>query len=127
MATRKNPSVAATNKLASNTKAAKPVKKANNSGAKKTPDPGKPKQKLVRDSFTIPKSEYAVLAELKQRAAQLVRPIKKSELLRAGIMALSTMTDRSFLSALDAVPSLKAGRPLKIEAAPLAKSLSKKR
>jgi len=80
-------------------------------GATKTPEPSKLKHKLVRDSFTIPKSEYAVLGELKQRAARLARPVKKSELLRAGISALSTMTDKSFLSALDAVPSLKTGRP----------------
>ena len=33
-----------------------------------------PKNKLVRDSFTIPKAEYAVLNELKQRATRLTRP-----------------------------------------------------
>ena len=75
------------------------------------PQAAKPKHKLVRDSFTIPKSEYVVLGELKQRAAGLARPIKKSELLRAGISALSRMADKAFLSALDAVPSLKTGRP----------------
>jgi hypothetical protein len=67
--------------------------------------------KLVRDSFTIPKDEYVVLDELKERAARLVRPVKKGELLRAGIAALKAMPDRSFLAALSAVPSLKPGRP----------------
>ena len=69
------------------------------------------KQKLVRDSFTIPKQEYAVLAALKQRAIRLQRPVKKSELLRAGIAALQAMPDTELLSALQAVPSLKTGRP----------------
>lgn len=69
------------------------------------------KQKLVRDSFTIPKTEYAVLDALKQRALKLERSVKKSELLRAGIAALNAMPDRAFLAALDAVPSLKTGRP----------------
>lgn len=75
------------------------------------PLPEAPKQKLVRDSFTIPKSEYAVLEGLKHRGAGLRRPVKKSELLRAGIKALQAMSDRAFLAALAGVPSLKTGRP----------------
>ncbi len=71
----------------------------------------KPKQ--VRDSFTLPKTEYAVLGELKERAAKLTHSVKKSELLRAGIKALATMTDANFLSALKAVPAIKTGRPKK--------------
>ena len=73
--------------------------------------PAKVKNKLVRDSVTIPKSEYAVLDGLKQRAANLTRPAKKSELLRAGIKALDGMSDKAFLAALAGVPSLKTGRP----------------
>ena len=73
--------------------------------------PVKPKHKLVRDSFTIPKVEYLVLDALKQRAADLKRPTKKSELLRAGIAALNAMPDKAFLATLDGVPSLKTGRP----------------
>jgi hypothetical protein len=75
-----------------------------------------PKQKLVRDSFTIPKSEYAVLEGLKVRATNLKRPTKKSEMLRAGIAALQGMTDKAFLRALNSVPSLKTGRPMGSEA-----------
>jgi hypothetical protein len=71
----------------------------------------KPKQKLVRDSFTIPKNEYALLAALKQRGVGLGHPVKKSELLRAGIAALQAMPDEALLLALRAVPSLKTGRP----------------
>jgi hypothetical protein len=69
------------------------------------------KAKLVRDSFTIPKSEYAVLEGLKVRAANLARPVKKSELLRAGVAVLHAMADKAFLAALNGVPSLKTGRP----------------
>jgi hypothetical protein len=78
--------------------------------------PAKVKHKLVRDSFTIPKSEYAVLEALKHRAANLKRPVKKSELLRAGISALNAMSDKAFLAALSGVPSLKTGRPSKATA-----------
>jgi hypothetical protein len=69
------------------------------------------KPKLVRESFTIPKIEYVVLEALKQRAAQLMRPVKKSELLRAAIKELAALPDAAFLIALDKVPALKTGRP----------------
>ena len=69
------------------------------------------KPKLVRDSFTIPKAEYAVLESLKLRAATLARPSKKSEVLRAGIVVLNAMNDKAFVAALNAVTSLKTGRP----------------
>ena len=72
---------------------------------------GKPK--LVRDSFTMPKAEYAAIDVLKQRAAKLARPAKKSELLRAGIKALSALGDKALLEALGAVPTIKTGRPNK--------------
>lgn len=88
-------------------------------------EPAKPKHKLVRDSFTMPRGEYAVIAELKQRALQFLRPVKKSEILRAGICALSKMSDRSLRSALGAVPSLKTGRPGR-DAAPAGKAAPKK-
>ena len=74
--------------------------------------PAKPKKpKLVRDSFTIPKTEYLVLEALKQRAVSLAQPAKKSELLRAGIKALAAMSDADLRAALQAVPAIKTGRP----------------
>ncbi len=79
------------------------------------PKPDKPaktkKPKLVRDSFTIPKTEYGMFDELKQRAARLAHPVKKSEVLRAGVKALAAMPDAVFLAALQAVPAIKTGRP----------------
>ena len=90
-------------------KSAKPVAKP-----VATPKPAKTKKpKMVRDSMTIPKAEYAVLDALKLRAAKLASPVKKTELLRAGIKALAAMSDAGFVVALKAVPSLKTGRPSK--------------
>ena len=71
------------------------------------------KPKLVRDSFTIPKAEYLVLDELKQRSIKLANPAKKSELLRAGIKALAAMSDAAFAAAMKVVPTIKTGRPAK--------------
>ena len=69
------------------------------------------KLKLVRDSFTIPKLEYLILEELKQRGGKLGNSVKKSELIRAGVKALAAMSDANFLAALKAVPTIKTGRP----------------
>jgi hypothetical protein len=93
-------------------KALAPVDGGKSKKASATTKPAKPKKpKLVRDSFTIPKEEYEVLATLKQRCVALARPSKKSELLRAGIKALAAMSDKSLLAAVQAVPSIKTGRP----------------
>ena len=85
---------------------AEPVKAVKPKAAPKVKKP-----KLVRDSFTIPKAEFLVLDELKTRAAALAHPIKKSELLRAGVKSLAAMSDNAFLASLHAVPAIKTGRP----------------
>lgn len=69
------------------------------------------KPKLVRDSFTIPKDEYQVIDNLKQRSAKLGHPMKKSELLRAGIKVLNGLGEAEFKAALADVPAIKTGRP----------------
>ena len=85
------------------TAVAKPV------AAKAEAKPKKPK--LVRDSFTIPRDEYVAIDTLKERSVALGRPAKKSELLRAGLMALQAMSPNALRAALEAVPTIKTGRP----------------
>lgn len=80
-------------------------------GARLTVDPGK--QKLIRDSFTIPKNEYQTLDLLKSRLLRLSYSARKSELLRAGVAALARMSDGQLLAAIAVVPNLKTGRPSK--------------
>ena len=87
----------------------KPAAKGAVQVAAKTDKQKKPK--LVRDSFTIPKSEYSVIEVLKLRSQKLGRPTKKSELLRAGIKVLAAMSDIQFKAALAEVPAIKTGRP----------------
>ncbi len=69
------------------------------------------KPKLVRDSFTIPKNEFVAIDALKTRAIALGTSVKKSELLRAGLMVLKGLSDAAYKAALTAVPTLKTGRP----------------
>ena len=80
---------------------------------KKAPEPAvkDKKVKVVRDSFTIPKNEFAQLGDMKKKALSLGLDIKKSELIRAGLMLLNAASDVAFKKALAAVPTLKTGRP----------------
>jgi hypothetical protein len=113
-APRTRKAVAAAAPVTPGAKPAKAAKAAKADDAAKAPKADKArKPKLVRDSFTIPKSEYAVLEELKLRAAKLGRPAKKSEVLRAGVQALAAMGDAAFLATVGAVPTVKTGRPAK--------------
>lgn len=101
----------ATKRTAPQTTVAKPAA-AKPVAAKPTKAEAKPKKpKLVRDSFTIPKDEYAGIDTLKERSVALGRPAKKSELLRAGLMALLAMSPNALHAALEAVPTIKTGRP----------------
>jgi hypothetical protein len=79
--------------------------------------PAKPakekKVKVVRDSFTLPKTELLQIADMKKRAMALGVEVKKSELIRAGLQALSTLSDAPFKKALGNVPTIKTGRPAK--------------
>ena len=97
--------------VAEKTPASKPAKAAAAVKPSKATEPKGKKPKLVRDSFTIPKDEYAVLDTLKDRATALAHPVKKSELLRAGLKVLAGLSDSALRSALQAVPSIKTGRP----------------
>jgi hypothetical protein len=72
-----------------------------------------PKMKMERDSFTMPKAEYAQFSLLKSRLEKLAQPAKKSELIRAGLMQLSAMTDAALKAAMSKVPTIKTGRPKK--------------
>jgi len=69
--------------------------------------------KLVRDSFTMPQADFALIHSLKERALDLRRPTKKGELLRAGLHSLQKLSDAQFRIVLDLLPKLKAGRPRK--------------
>lgn len=74
----------------------------------------KPKKvKLVRNNFSLPAHEHALLTDLKKRAKKLGKEFKKSEFLRAGIAHLVALTDTVLVNTLSKVERVKAGRPSK--------------
>jgi hypothetical protein len=71
------------------------------------------KDKLVRDSFTMPESEYALISQLKKRCLAKGVAAKKSEILRAAIASLADASDASVLKAVKRLNVIKTGRPAK--------------
>ncbi|HYD96361.1 MAG TPA: hypothetical protein VEC01_13615 [Noviherbaspirillum sp.] len=96
-------------------KTAKPAGKAKPAVVKADADAKeKPKKpKLVRDSFTMPEAEYAVLGDVKKACLKAGIEVKKSELLRVGVALLREMDTAKLKVVLDTLPALKAGRPKK--------------
>lgn len=97
---------------------AKPVetKAAVNAEAKAAPakaDKKAKKAKVVRDSFTMPEDDYSKIAALKKQCQAAGVPVKKSELLRAGLQALQSMTEAKLLALVSGLENVKTGRPSK--------------
>jgi len=69
------------------------------------------KAKLVRDSFSMPEAEYAVLGAVKKACLKAGIEVKKSELLRIGVALIQKMDVSALKGVLSTLPPLKAGRP----------------
>lgn len=98
---------------------AKPVAKATvrvdpKSGEKKTKK--EHKVKVVRDSFTMPQSEYQKIAEIKAACLKAKMHVKKSEVLRAGLKLLAELNAVQLKRTLNSMEKIKTGRPKKIRA-----------
>ena len=99
--------------------AAKPVAKAAKPVAPRaavSEAPGKAKKegkkpKLVRDSFTLPESDYALFASMKARCLAKGVEVKKSALLRAALRQLSGLEDPMLIAVMAQVERIKTGRP----------------
>ena len=88
--------------------AAKEIKVAKQPKAEK-----KPKLKVVRDSFTMPQNEYQKISEIKALCLRGDLHVKKSEILRAGLQALSAMGVEQMSLVLKGLEKIKTGRPNK--------------
>jgi hypothetical protein len=116
------PSPEATPKARQRTPPKAASKAASNASSKATPKvpaksttkkPPKVRPRLVRDGFTMPEADFALIATLKARALAGKRAAKKSELLRAGLHTLAALDSKALLAALDQLEPVKIGRPSK--------------
>lgn len=69
------------------------------------------KDKLVRDSFTMPESEYSLIATVKKRCLAKGVAVKKSEVLRAAVIGFAALSDAQLTAALQSLVVIKTGRP----------------
>jgi hypothetical protein len=79
----------------------------------KQSDKSAKKQKVIRDSFTMPKADYDRIAQLKEICLNEGVQVKKSELLRAGLNALHALPVSKLLTVVASVETVKTGRPAK--------------
>lgn len=78
--------------------------------ANKRVEPADHEQKVVRDGFTMPQTDYDMLKSLKALCLERGVEVKKSELLRAGVQALSQMPAKDLFERIRALAPVKAGR-----------------
>jgi hypothetical protein len=71
------------------------------------------KKNVVRDSFTMPQSEYSKIAEIKTICLKAKMHVKKSEVLRAGLKLLAELNAAQLKRALGSLEKIKTGRPQK--------------
>jgi len=90
--------------------AKKPVKAKPKSVVKKPKK--EPKTKVVRD-FSMPQVEYQKIAEIKEACLKAGLRVKKSEVFRAGLKALSEMNEAQLKRAIAGLGKIKADRPKK--------------
>jgi len=72
------------------------------------------KVKVVRDSFTMPQTDYELITLLKKRSLESGIEITKSGILRAGLLALNQMSEGDFLNKIGNVEKIKTGRPKQV-------------
>ena len=70
------------------------------------------RKRVIRDNFSMPEEDYAIIEEIRQRLIREHSIVKnKSEVLRAGLKLLQKLDSETLLEAAEDVKSLKPGRP----------------
>jgi len=89
-----------------------PADKSKTGNSTKLSKADKPKKvKLVRDCYTMPENDYAKFVELKKKCLKTGVHVKKSELLRAGLITLDKLSVADLLRTVARLEKVKTGRP----------------
>lgn len=87
------------------TTATKPTKRKNSTKSKTESG------KVVRDSFTMPEDDYALIDKTQRRFMRLAIMLNKGEILRAGLHALEQLSNAELKELSVKVEKVKTGRP----------------
>jgi hypothetical protein len=80
-------------------------------GQATTPSPAP--EKVIRDGFTMPADDYALIAKLQATGLEVGLAVSKSEVLRAGLHALTALSPDDLRQVFAALEKVKPGRPPK--------------
>lgn len=72
------------------------------------------REKVIRDSFTMPKMDYDLIGTLKKRSLKAGIEVTKSEIIRLGLKTLNEMNDNDFVSKVNKIEKVKTGRPKQV-------------
>jgi len=67
-------------------------------------------EKVVRDTFSFPPSDYKLIKEVRLRLAKKGRITSKSELMRAALHQLNELSDAEALASVEQLIKVKPGR-----------------
>jgi hypothetical protein len=70
-----------------------------------------PRDKVIRDGFTMPARDYKLITELQAACLQAGISVTKSEVLRAGLHALRKLSNAELKQLLMTLEKVKPGRP----------------
>ena len=70
-------------------------------------------EKVMRDGFTMPAEDYALIAHLQATGVQVGVVVSKSAVLRAGLHALKALSAAELRQVFAALEKVKPGRPAK--------------
>ncbi|MBE9082845.1 hypothetical protein IQ278_12045 [Tolypothrix sp. LEGE 11397] len=70
-----------------------------------------PETKVIRDTFTMPIDDHALIATIQQRCLQSAVNANKSEIIRAGLQILSRMSSEQLVETINNLEKVKIGRP----------------
>jgi hypothetical protein len=70
------------------------------------------KERVIRDSFTLPSGDYDLIAAIRQRCLGSAVNVTKSEVVRAGLHALMEMPEEDLLRLIGNLEKVKTGRPI---------------
>ena len=70
-------------------------------------------EKVIRDGFTMPADDYALIAQLQTTGLEAGLAVSKSAVLRAGLHALKALSPDDLRQVFSALEKVKPGRPAK--------------
>lgn len=70
-----------------------------------------PLEKVTRDSFTMPSTDYEKIGQLRAKCLKAGLSVTKSEIIRAGLHALERLSTENLREVIESLEKVKTGRP----------------